>query len=75
METPQTPQSKRRANDKWDKENMTTLGCKVKKEDAATFKEYAARRGKTSNTVLREFVIQCADETINRDKEEEAELL
>ena len=56
---PKTSASKRKANDKWDKENMTTLGCKVKREDAAAFKEYAARRGKTSNTLLRDYVIDC----------------
>jgi len=59
METPKTPESKRKANDKWDKENMATLGCKVKKNEAANFKDYAARRGKTSNTMLREYVIDC----------------
>ena len=64
MDTPKTPQSKRRANDKWDKENMATLGCKVKKEEAATFKEYAQQQGKTSNTVLREYVQSCISEYI-----------
>lgn len=55
------PKSKRAANDKWDKENMTTLGCKVKKDEAAAFKEYAKEQGKTSNTVLKEFVYKCID--------------
>lgn len=49
----------KKGNRKWDKENMTTLGCKVKKEEAVAFKEYAAARGKTSNTVLKEFVQDC----------------
>lgn len=49
----------KKGNRKWDKENMTTLGCKVKKEEAAAFKEYAAEQGKTSNTVLKEFVQEC----------------
>lgn len=56
---PKTPQSKRLANDKWDKNNMTTLGCKVKKEDAELFKNYAKQQGKTSNTLLKEYVQQC----------------
>ena len=60
--------AKKKANAKWDKENMTTLGCKVKKEEAAAFKGYASERGKTSNTVLKEYVLQCIDETIERDK-------
>ncbi len=45
---------------------MTTLGCKVKKAEAEAFKEYAAGQGKTANTVLKEYVIQC----IGKDKEE-----
>ncbi len=36
----------KRGNRKWDKENMTTLGCKVKKEEATAFKEYAKEQGK-----------------------------
>ena len=28
----------KKGNRKWDKENMTTLGCKVKKEEAELFK-------------------------------------
>ena len=59
METSKTPESKRKANDKWDKENMTTLGCKVKKDEAAAFKDYAAKKGKTSNTLLKDYVIKC----------------
>ena len=47
------------------------LACKVKKQQAAAFKEYAAQRGKTSNTMLKEYVIDCIskDETMERDKE------
>ncbi len=54
----------KRAADKYNREHMTTLGCKVKKEEAAAFEEHCARQGKTSNTVLKEFVL----ETIERDK-------
>ena len=59
MDTVKTPESKRKANDKWDKEHMTVLGCKVKKAEAAAFKEYAAQRGKTSNAMLKDYVIDC----------------
>lgn len=52
-------EAQKKSRDKWDKENMTTLGCKVKKEEAAAFKEYANEQGKTSNTVLKEFVQEC----------------
>ena len=60
-------EKKKISNAKWDKENMTTLGCRVKKEEATAFKKYCARQGKTSNTVLKDFVI----ESIERDKQSE----
>ena len=55
-------ESQKRASLKWDKENMTTLGCKVKKEQAEKFKSYCKNQGKTSNAVLREYVLDCIDE-------------
>ena len=61
-------ESQKRASLKWDKENMTTLGCKVKKPQAAAFKAYCEAQGKTSNTVLKEYVLDCIDE---RDEQEE----
>ncbi len=54
-------EKKKISNAKWDKENMATLGCRVKKEEAIAFKDYAASQGKTANTVLKEYVIQCID--------------
>ncbi|MCI8855695.1 MAG: hypothetical protein HFH26_03995 [Clostridiaceae bacterium] len=54
-------ESQKRASLKWDKENMTTLGCKVKREQAADFKAYCDGQGKTSNTVLKDFVLECID--------------
>jgi len=51
--------AKRAANDKWDKENMLTLGCKISRADAEAFKAYAVERGMTANTLLKEYVYQC----------------
>ena len=59
-------EAQKRASLKYDKAHMTTLGCKVKKKEAAAFKDYAAKHGKTSNTMLKEYVIKCislTDET------------
>lgn len=50
---------KKASNARWDKENMITLGCKVKRTQAAAFKAYAAQQGKTGNTLLKEYVLQC----------------
>ncbi len=60
-------ESRKAADAKWDRENMTTLGCRVKKSEAAAFKEHCARQGKTSNTVLKDFVLK----TIERDNDTE----
>lgn len=68
MDSPKTPKSKREANDRWDKQNMITLGCKVKREEAAIFKEYAQAQNKTANTVLKEFVYKCIKEYQEKDK-------
>ena len=56
---------KKISNQRWDRENMITLGCKVKRKDADKFKAYAARNGKTANTILRDYVLECID---NDDK-------
>ena len=56
------PESRKKANAKWDVENMATLGCRVKREQAEKFKAYCADKGKTSNAVLREYVLDCIDE-------------
>lgn len=41
---------------------MSVVGCKVKKEQAEKFKAYCASMGKTSNAVLRDYVLDCIDE-------------
>lgn len=54
-------ESQKRAARKWDGENMSTLGCKVKKAQAESFKAYCAGQGKTSNAVLRDYVLDCIE--------------
>jgi len=54
--------AQKKASNKYNLKNMTTLGCKVKKEQAEKFKQYAEQQGKTANTVLKEFVFKCIDE-------------
>lgn len=55
-------EKKKISNAKWDKENMSTLGCRVRKSDAEKFKQYAKEQGKTANTVLKEYVMECIKE-------------
>lgn len=49
-------EKKKISNAKWDKENMTVLACKVRKEIAEQFKAACAERGTTSNAVLQQAV-------------------
>lgn len=58
-------ESQKKARDKWDAENMTTIGCKLKKEYADAFKAYAASQGTTVSKLIKEFAL----DTI-REKEE-----
>ena len=60
-------ESRKKANAKWDAENMTTLGCRVKKDQAEKFKTYCAEIGKTSNAVLLDYVLDCIEEKQNAE--------
>ena len=60
-------ESRKKANAKWDAENMTTLGCRVKKDQAERFKAYCAEIGKTSNAVLRDYVLDGIEEKQNAE--------
>ena len=51
--------AKRQANNKWDTENMKIVACKVKKEDAQAFKEYADKKETTPNALLRGYIYKC----------------
>ena len=55
-------ESQKRASLKWDKENMTVLSCKIRKEQAVAFKAHCEGQGSTSNTVLKDFVLGCIGE-------------
>ena len=51
--------AQRKAAAKYQKENIASLACRVKKEQAEKFKAYCTEQGKTSNAVLREYVLSC----------------
>ncbi len=61
-------EKKKASNAKWNSKNLSTLGCSVRKEQAAAFKAYCEVQGKTSNTVLKDYVLRCiGDGQIERD--------
>lgn len=55
-------EAQKRASAKYQKENISSLACRVKKDQAEKFKEYCEELGKTSNAVLREYVLACIGE-------------
>lgn len=55
-------EAQKRASAKYQKDKISSLACRVKIEQADKFKEYCAAQGKTSNAVLKEFVLKCIGE-------------
>lgn len=53
-------EARRRATNKWAKENMTVVGCKVTKEKAQLFRESCAALGTVPNQIL----LQAVNNTI-----------
>ena len=64
----------KKARDKWDKENMSVLGCKVKKSQAVKFKAIAAERGTTANGLLKNFVLDTIGETDDSERDNAEQL-
>ena len=58
-------EAQKKASAKYQKENIASLACRVKKEQAEKFKAYCAEQGKTSNAVLREYVLDCIKDEEN----------
>ena len=56
-------EAQKRASVKYQEKNIASLACRVKKEQAEKFKAYCTSLGKTSNAVLREFVMKCIGES------------
>lgn len=55
-------ESQKRASLKWDKENMIVLSCKLRRGQAERFKQYCEGKGKTSNTMLKDYILSCIGE-------------
>ena len=52
-------ESQRRSANAWDAKNMKVVGCKVKREVAEAFAEYAKANGTTVNALIQRYVMQC----------------
>jgi len=55
-------EKKKKTNAAWDKNNMATVACRLRKGQAEAFKQYAANQGKTANTLIKEYVLRCISE-------------
>ena len=51
-----TSDAQRRASNKYIAENMTVLGCKIRKEDAEKFKKACSTAGTNPNAVFRKAI-------------------
>ena len=56
-------EAQKKASAKYQKEKIASLACRVKKEQAEKFKAYCEAQGKTSNAILREYVLSCIDDS------------
>ncbi len=43
----------------WERKNIRTVSCRIRKEEAEKFKAYAEYHGKTSNGLLADYVRKC----------------
>lgn len=55
-------EAKKRSNAKWDKENMTVIGCKTRKSKADEFKAACKLSGTTPNAVFRKAMDEFMEE-------------
>lgn len=63
-------ESQRRAADAWDAKNMRTIACKMRKNIADDFVQYAKERGTTPSALIKAYVLQCLGLSIEQAAEE-----
>lgn len=66
-------ESRKKANKKWDKENMVTVSCKLRRENAADLRNYAGSIGLTIGIYARRAMEYCKNNNINLQQEPEEE--
>ncbi len=57
----------------WDRENMRTLSCRVRTDEAEVFKKYCADHGTTAGELLKKYVGKCIyeyDEELRKAEQE-----
>lgn len=66
-------EKKKISNKKWDKENMVTVSCKLRREKAADLRNYADSIGLTIGIYARRAMEYCKNNNINLQQEPEEE--
>lgn len=59
-------EKKKLTNRKWDKDNMKTISCRLRMEDAELFKEYCDLNGTTPAHFVKEHIMETLDNFYNR---------
>ena len=60
--------AQKKASNKYNLENMATIGCKLKKAQAKAFKAYCERKGTTANAELKQYILNCINDTSEEDE-------
>lgn len=66
-------ESQRRAADAWDAKNMRTIACKMRKNIADEFIQYAQDHGTTPSALIKAYVLQCLGRSDERERPETIE--
>lgn len=60
-------EKKKLSNRKWDKENMRSVSCRLRTEDAELFKQYCSENGTTPAQFLKKFIMETLDKYYNKE--------
>lgn len=57
----------------WDRENMKSISCRVRANEAKNFKDYCTAHGTTPGKMLKEYVFECIHKYSMELEEQEKE--
>ena len=60
-------EAQKKASAEYQRKNIASLACRVRKEQAEQFKVYCEGIGKTTNAALKEFVLSCIGNTAGEE--------
>ncbi len=61
-------EAQKKASAKYQKENIASLACRVKKEQAEQFRQYCDKIGQSPNAVIKAFVISCINQRYHHER-------